>query len=47
MCVKAVDTCPFIFNFVLDWYKIQEMCDKVVSKEPFILKYSLDKRNVW
>ena len=38
MCDKAVDICPFVFNFVPDQYMTQEMCDKVVSKEPFYAK---------
>ena len=36
MLVKAVDTCPFVFDSVPDQYKSQEMCDKVVSKDPFM-----------
>ena len=43
MCDKGIDTCPFVFDSVLDQYKTQEMCDKVVFKEPFMLKYCLDK----
>ena len=39
MCDKVVNTCPFIFDYVSDWYKTQEMCDKVVSDDPFTLKY--------
>ena len=27
-CVKAADTCPFVFDSVPDQYKTQEMCDK-------------------
>ena len=49
MCNKAVDACPFPFGSVLDLYKTQEICDKVVSKEPVMLKYCLDRydsRNV-
>ena len=34
---KAVDTCPFVFDYVLDWYNTQEICDKFVSKDTFIL----------
>ena len=37
MCDKAVDTCPFVFDSVPDWYMTKEMSDKVVSEEPFIL----------
>ena len=39
MCVKAVGTCSFIFNFVSGWCKTQEMCDKDVSEDPFVLEY--------
>lgn len=35
---KDVATCPFAFNSFPDWYKTQEMSDKAVSKELFILK---------
>ena len=43
ICVKAVDTCSFVFNSVRDRYKTQEMSDKVFSKEPFTLKYCLHR----
>ena len=33
MCHKVVDTCPFEFDFIRDWFQTQEMCDKVLSKE--------------
>ena len=39
MCNKAVDTCPFVFDSVLDLYKTQVIYDKIVFKEPFMLKY--------
>ena len=42
-CDKAADTCPFAFGSVPDLYKSQEMYDKVVFKEPFMLKYCLDR----
>ena len=42
-CVKAVDTCPFVFTCVNNWYKTQEMCDKIVSGDLFMLKYFLDR----
>ena len=41
--VKAVDTCPFVLGSVNDWYKTQEMCDKIVSGDAFMLKYFLDR----
>ena len=43
--LKAVDTCSFVFDCTFDWYKTQEMCDEIVLKDPFILKYCLDRYN--
>ena len=43
MRVKAVDTCNFVFYVVSDWYKTEEMCDKAVSYDPFMLKFCLDR----
>ena len=43
MCVKAVTTCFFVFDFVPDWYMTQKMFDKVVSKWRFMLIYCLDE----
>ena len=40
MCDKAVITCFTVFDFVPDICKIQEMCDRVVSEDPFMLTYS-------
>ena len=31
MCDKAVNRCFFVFHSIPDWYKTQEMCDRVVS----------------
>ena len=42
MCVQAVDTCAFVFDSVPDRYKTQEICDKVIFKDPFMLKYCLE-----
>ena len=39
MCDKAVDTCPFVFDSIFDQYMTPEMCEKVVSKEPFMNVY--------
>ena len=36
MCDKAVDTCPFVFDCIPDRYMAQEMCDNVISKEPYV-----------
>ena len=43
---KAVDTCPFALDSVPDQYKTQEMCDRVVSKKSFMLKYCLDRYKI-
>ena len=32
----------FLLDCVPNFYKIQEKCEKAVSKEPFVLKYCLD-----
>ena len=42
MSDKAVDTCHFVFDPVPGWCSAHEMCDKLVSEEPFMLKYCLD-----
>ena len=41
MCVKAVHTCPFVFDSVFDQYKTQvwQSCLQLF----FMLKYCLDK----
>ena len=36
---KAVNTCCIVFYSVPNWYKTQEMCDIVVSKDPLMLIY--------
>ena len=49
MCDKAVDKCPFVFHSVPDQCKTHEMCGKIVSDDPFKLKYCRDRydsRNV-
>ena len=43
MSDKAVNTCPFIFDFVPDGYMTQKLCYKIISEESFLLKYCLDK----
>ena len=42
MCIKAVDDHANALEFVPDRYKTQGMCNKVVSENPFLLKYSHD-----
>ena len=43
MCEKAADTCHFMFDYVPNCCKTQEMCWKANCKEPFVLKFDLDK----
>ena len=43
MCNKANNGCFFVFDSIPDWYKIEEMCDRVVSKCPFLIVYCPDK----
>ena len=44
MCDNVIDTCLFVFDSVLDQYMTYlEICEKVVFKEPFMLKYCLDR----
>ena len=43
MCNKAANTSPFATQFVPECYMAQEICDKAVSKERFMLKYCLDR----
>ena len=43
MYVKAVDTCPFLFDSVSDRYKSHKMFDKAISNDSFTLKYCINK----
>ena len=36
---KLLISVLFVFSSNLDWYKTQEMCDSVVSEDPFIWMY--------
>ena len=29
---QAVDTCPFVLDFIPDWYKTQKICDKLLPQ---------------
>ena len=33
----------FVFDSIPDWYKTQEMCDRVISKESFLIMLCPDK----
>ena len=46
MCDKAVNTCQVVHDFVPDRYVIQELSGKLVSKEPFMFKYSMTNINL-
>ena len=41
--IKLFNTCTFVCDFVPNRYMTQEMCDKVVSEEPFMLRYCVDR----
>ena len=43
MCDISVNTCSFIFNSVLGWFKTQEIYDRVVSKDSFMQRYCPDR----
>ena len=43
MCGKPLDRCYFALVYVADWYKTQEMCDRYVSEDPFLILYCPDK----
>ena len=43
MCNKAVVDYSIALEFVLDWYKTQEMCDIIISYDPFSLRYVPDQ----
>ena len=33
----------FVFSSILDWYKTQEMCDRIFYEDPFLIVYCPDK----
>ena len=37
MCIEAMRTKPYSLAFVLDYFKTQEICDKVIEIDPFTL----------
>ena len=43
MCEKAVDTCPFLFDPPPEQYMTLEISNKVISKEPSMLKQCPDR----
>ena len=36
---QAIDRCPFVFDSVLNQYKTQEMCDKIISEDPYKIQF--------
>ena len=43
MWEKAAQRCFFVINFIPNQYKSQEICDRVVSEDPFFVVYCPDK----
>ena len=43
MCNKATHMWFFVFDSIPDQYKTREMCDRVVSEDPFLVVYCPDK----
>ena len=41
--IKQLIDVFFVFNSIPDQYKIQEMCDRVVFEDPFLIVYCPDK----
>ena len=35
----------FVFVSISDWYKTQEICDRVVSEDPFLIVYCPNRYN--
>ena len=40
---NSVNSCFLAFIFILDRYKAQEMCDRIISEDPFMLVYCRDR----
>ena len=39
MCYMAFNECFLAFIYIPNWYKSQEMYDRVISKNPFSIRY--------
>ena len=37
MCNEVVNWYFFVFDSISDWYKTQEMCDRVISEDPSLM----------
>ena len=42
MCQSAVTKLSFVIRYVSDWYKTQDMCDKVILENGGTLKFVPD-----
>ena len=43
MCDKVVNIYFFVFDFIPDWYRTQELWDRVVSEDPCLIEYCPEK----
>ena len=43
---RALNTCAFLFDSIPDKCETEEMCDKVVPEDAFMLKCSHDKYKI-
>ena len=43
MCIRAFDNNPPAIKCIPDGYKTEEVFDKIISKNPFVLRYCADK----
>ena len=43
MCNKAVNKCFLLFDYIPDQYKAQEIRERVVPEDPFLMVYCHDK----
>ena len=40
---NAANRCFFVLDCIPNWYKIEEMCDRVASEDPFMIIYCLNR----
>ena len=43
MCDKSFNKCFIAFIYIPDRYKTQEMCHRVISEDPFSIRYLPDQ----
>ena len=41
--IKQLIDVFFVFDSIPDWYKTQEMCDRVISEDHFVIVYCPNK----